>query len=213
MAREISLFEAIRTQRAIRRFRADPVSDEAITRVLEAAIRAPSPGNRQSWYFLVVRDPETKRRIGEYYWQATLEAQREPGYAQIASSPVYRSADDLARRIGEVPVMVLACVEVRGGAAGPPGRGPITLGAAIYPAVQNLMLAARGLGLGTCLTTRHRRFEREVKELLGIPDHVETAALIPLGYPAEGEHFGGSRRRPTTEVAFYERWGRKKASA
>ena len=71
------------------------------------------------------------------------------------------------------------------------------------------MLAARALGLGTALTTLHKRYEREVKEVLGIPDNVETAALIPLGYPAEPEHFGGSRRVPVSEVTYQEQWGQK----
>ncbi len=203
---DISLSEAIRTQRAIRRFTTDPVPDEAITTLLEAAIRAPSAGNRQTWYFLVIRDPETKRRLGEWYldgWSAAY-GNVQPG--QGISSSVYRSADTLAHRMGDVPVLIMACVDQ--GAAGV-GPGPITRGASIYPAVQNLLLTARALGLGTVLTTLHRRHEEEVKRLLGIPDSVETAALIPVGYPAEGEHFGGSRRKPVEELTFYDRWGQK----
>ena len=70
-------------------------------------------------------------------------------------------------------------------------------------------VAARGLGLGTVLTTLHRHHEDEIEQLLGIPDNVETVALIPVGYPADGEHFGGSRRRPVEEVTFHERWGQR----
>ena len=80
-------------------------------------------------------------------------------------------------------------------------------GASIYPAVQNLLLAARALGLGTVLTTLHAQYEREIKALLHIPATVETAALIPVGYPAEGIRFGRARRRPLSEVVFHERWG------
>jgi len=73
--------------------------------------------------------------------------------------------------------------------------------------IQNLLLAARALGLGTVLTTLHTQYEREIKALLHIPETVETAALIPVGYPAEGSHFGRARRRPLSEVVFHERWG------
>ena len=205
MASELSALEVIRTQRAIRRFTDDPVPDEAIATIIEAATRAPSPGNRQSWHFLVIRDEEKKRRIGEYYWQATVETRGAAASTQQASSPVHRAADELAQHIGDVPVLILVCVDAR--PPGPASRGTLTQGAAIYPAIQNLMLAARSLGLGTCLTTRYRYYEEEVKALLGIPADVETAALIPVGYPGEGDHFGGGRRKPTTEVTFYNRWG------
>ena len=113
----------------------------------------------------------------------------------------------------EVPVLILVCVELNTRSTPPdePSKGLFTGGANIYPAIQNLMLAARGLGLGTALTTRFRRYDKEIKELLGIPTDVETAALIPMGYPGEGEHFGGSRRKPVKQVAFYDRWGQRGA--
>ena len=202
---DISLFEAMQTQRAIRMFTDDPVPNDAIEKMVKAAIRAPSPGNRQGWHFLVIRDPEVKRRIGEYYWKTTEEERGEaPPDPERAASPLYRAADNLAQRIGEVPVLIMACVSASAEAS---SRGAITQGAAIYPAIQNLMLAARGLGLGTCLTTRHRRYEQEIKALLGIPENMETAALIPVGYPGGGEHFGGSRRKGVERVTSYDRWG------
>jgi nitroreductase len=101
----------------------------------------------------------------------------------------------------EPPVLILACLENPPDAA-PAGR---SAGSSIYPAVQNLMLAARALGLGTCLTTLHLRREAEIKAFLGIPDHVDTYALIPLGYPARP--FGPVGRVPVDEVAFLDRWG------
>ncbi len=106
------------------------------------------------------------------------------------------------RSIDKVPVLILVCVASD---VGP--HGPRVGGSTIYPAIQNLMLTARSLGLGTCLTTRFQAFDKEIKELLGIPKGVDTAALIPLGYPAEGEHFGGSRRKLAEEVTFYDGWG------
>ena len=203
---DISVFEAMRSQRAIRRFTSEPVPDEAITRMIEAAIRAPNPGNRQPWYFLVIRDEEVKRRIGEYYRMAADENRGKAPSGQRPISAMYQSANELAQRMGEVPVLLLVCVDAPSPRA--VERGLLAYGSGIYPAVQNLMLAARALGLGTCLTTLHRRYEEETKALLGIPANVETAALIPVGYPGEGEHFGGSRRKPMGEVAFYDHWGK-----
>ena len=123
--------------------------------------------------------------------------------AATLSQQVHTSASYLAEHMAEAPVLVLACVS-HDGSPSSMGRG-----ASIYPAVQNLMLAARALGLGTALTTLHKRYEREVKEILSIPENVETAALIPMGYPAEPEHFGGSRRVPASEVTYQEQWGQK----
>ena len=201
---DISLFEAIRTQRAIRRFTDDPVPDEVIERILEAAIRAPSGRNMQPWRFIVIRDPDTKQKIGNYYRRACEKAgiglEPIPGL----SKKVNDSVTHLAFHMGEAPVLILACYEyLNEDAVGP---STILTGSSIYPAVQNLLLAARALGLGTSLTTVHSMFESEIKDLLGIPSNVQTAALIPLGYPSPEERFGGSRRRPVGEVTHVDRW-------
>ena len=201
---DISLFEAIHTQRAIRRFTGEPVSDEVIERVLEAAVRAPSGRNTQPWRFVVIRDAATKREIGEYYRLACEDAGigREP--IPGLSKKVNESVAHLANHMGDAPVLILACYEY----LTEDTVGPSTLltGSSIYPAVQNLLLAARALGLGTALTTVHSMFESEIKALLGIPANVQTAALIPLGYPSAEERFGGSRRRPVAEVTHFDRW-------
>ncbi|MFQ6030100.1 MAG: nitroreductase family protein, partial [Dehalococcoidia bacterium] len=95
-------------------------------------------------------------------------------------------------------VLILACIQAR----------PDNINwASIYPAVQNILLAARGLGLASVLTTRHMRFEDEIKQLLGIPEDVVTAALLPIGFPAEGARYGPTRRKPLEEVAFVDHWG------
>jgi len=196
----MSLFDAIHSQRAIRHFSEQPVSDEAVETMLNAAIRAPSGGNRQPWRFVVIRDADLKRRLGQWYlaaWQAAtadMEALTQP----------YRHGAELAQQMATVPVLILACID-QGDAGTRPG--PVTRGASIYPAVQNLMLVARALGLGTVLTTLHTRYESEMKALLNISETVETAALIPVGYPAEGSRFGRARRRPLSEVVFHDRWG------
>jgi nitroreductase len=196
----MSLFDVIHSQRAVRHFSEQPVSDEAIETMLHAAICAPSGGNRQPWRFVVIRDAEIKRRLGQWYlaaWQAAT--------ADMATlTQPYRHGAALAQQMASVPVLILACIDH--GDAGP-GQGPMTRSASIYPAVQNLLLAARALGLGTVLTTLHTQYESEIKALLHIPETVETAALIPVGYPAAGVQWGHARRRPLSEVVFHERWG------
>jgi nitroreductase len=196
----MSLFDAIYSQRAIRHFSPQPVSDEAVETILHAAIRAPSGGNRQPWRFIVIRDAALKRRLGQWYLAAWQEA---IAGMEVLPQP-YRHGAELAQQMATVPVLILACID-----SGPAGTGPgsITRGASIYPAVQNLMLAARALGLGTVLTTLHTRYESDIKALLHIPETVETAALIPVGYPAEGARWGRTRRRPLSEVVFHEQWG------
>jgi nitroreductase len=199
----VDLFDAINTQRAVRRFKPDAVPPEAVSRVLAAATRAPSGGNSQPWSFVVLRDAGVRRQVGALYkdaWDAggvdRLTSDPDPAKARV-----YKSAKYLAERMGEAPVLILACIESG-------GRGPsLTTGASIYPAVQNLMLAARALGLGTVITTIHRGREREIKDLLSIPEGVTTAALIPMGYPVKGAGFGPVRRRPVSEVAYLDRWG------
>ena len=196
----MSLFDAISSQRAIRHFSAQPVSDEAIEIILNAAVHAPSGGNRQPWRFVVIRDAALKRQLGRWYlaaWQVATTGM------EVITQP-YRHGAELAQQMATVPVLILACIDHGTAGIGP---GPITRGASIYPAVQNLLLAACALGLGTVLTTLHTQYEHEIKALLRIPETVETAALIPVGYPAEGARLGRARRRPLSEVVFHERWG------
>lgn len=202
MPQEIGLFEAIYTQRAIRYFKPDPVPDHVVRVLIESATKAPSGTNRQPWKFVVIRDAQMKRRIGDYYrrsWDAA--------YGSRSGSPapidprIKSSAAHLAKTMHQVPLLVLACIEH--GASSP----TIGTGASIYPAVQNLLLAARGLGLGSVITTLHKRYEREIKDLLRIPETAETAALLPVGYPAEGVSYGPSRRKPVEDVTYWEHWG------
>jgi nitroreductase len=204
MADEIGLFEAIQTQRALRYIRPDPLPDALIRKVLEAGIRAPSGGNQQRWRFIVIKDPATKRWIQERYRATDRPAHappRDPGETRTMARND-AAAEHLAEHLHEVPVLILCCIQHDG------SPGDIQRGASIYPAVQNMLLAARGLGLASVLTTRPRRgFEREIKARLGIPDNVDTAALLPLGYPAEGHRYGPTNRRPVEEVTFAETWG------
>jgi nitroreductase len=197
----MDLFEAIYTLRAMRRLKPDPVPDEDVWKVLDAAIRAPSGGNRQPWRFVVVRDPEKKRKIGEWYldgWNKMYGPVRDAAPAGSAGARTFRSADYLANHIADAPCLIFPCVD-SSGVASVSGTG-----ANIFPAVQNLMLAARALGLGTTLTTLHRTHDAEVKELLGIPEKYDAVAMIPLGWPLG--RFGSGPRRPVEEVTFWDSW-------
>ena len=198
MPEGIDLFEAIDTQRGIRYFKPDPVPDDLITRLLQAAIKAPTGGVSQRWSFIVIRDQETRRKIGDMY-RAGSNFVISPDLT-ARQQRVYRTAQHLEDHMEDVPVFILACIQAD------PGTQP-SWGSSIYPAVQNILLAARGLGLGSVLTTRQMRFELEIKQLLGIPEDVMTAALLPIGFPAEGARYGPTRRRPLDEVAFDDRWG------
>ncbi len=201
----MDIFEAINSQRAMRRLKPDPVPDDLVWKVLEAAIRAPSGGNRQPWNFLVIRDPDKKRKIAEWYldsWNKSYGLIKQAAAANPETAKTYASAEYLANHLAEVPVLIIATVNNAGVApVSPPG-------ASVYPAVQNLMLAARALGLGTCLTTLHRTHEAEVKALLGIPAGIDTMALIPLGWP-RGK-FGAGARLPVEKVTCWDTWGQTK---
>jgi nitroreductase len=203
----MDFFDVATTQRAMRRLKPDPIPQAALRQIMETAICAPSGGNRQGWSFLVIRDAATRGRLGELYREAWGELMKVPYYAAASNEPpdspagkMLASARHLGEHLAEAPVLILACIAIDPGAA--PG---LISGSSIYPAVQNIMLAARALGIGSCLTTIHRYRDAQVKELLGIPPHVETAALIPLGYPRG--RFGRAPRRPLGEVAFADRWG------
>jgi nitroreductase len=200
----MEIFEAIHTLRAMRRLKTDPVPDELVWKVLDAAIRAPSGGNLQPWRFVVVTDAAKKKKIGEWYldgWNKMYGPRRDVPITDPAAARTFKSADHLANHIAEAPVLIFATV--MSNMASVSGAGPN-----IFPAVQNLMLAARALGLGTTLTTLHKHHDADVKELLGIPDSVETMALIPMGWPKG--NFGTGPRRPVEEVTHWDVWGLNK---
>ncbi len=200
---QMGLFEAMLSQRQITRFKPDRVPREAIEKIIESATKAPSGGNSQPWHFVAITDPDLIARIGGIYKELWLVA-RGP-QAQPGETPVYRAARYLANHMPEVPAMILVCADHS--ANHTPGQ-PIERGryaSSIWLAVQNLFLAARAMGLGTRLTTTHIGREQEIKDMLGIPEYVETVALTPLGYPRG--RFGTTDRKPAAEVSSYNRWG------
>lgn len=213
---EIGLFEAMSTCRTLRRLRPDPIPDDLLRKVLTAATWAPSGGNRQPWRFVVVGDRERKKRLRDLYQPAWREFSK-PYRARLAALPetaraqVERrigSGDHLASHFDDVPVIVVVCVRIADLAITDAGldRPSVVGGASIYPAVQNLLLACRGVGLGAALTTILCRHEAEVKQLLGIPDGWATCAHVPVGYPAGAGH-GPVSRAPVEETTYRDRWG------
>ncbi|MBI4299745.1 MAG: nitroreductase family protein [Chloroflexi bacterium] len=208
----MDVYEAIATLRSMRRLKPDPVPDALVKRVLDAAIHAASGGNMQNWAFVVVRDAEKKRRIAEWYSDG-LRRLMASGYGQrpdlspeqaAAAERTRRSAQYLADHMAEAPVLIFCCLML------PPGAsGDVRTGSSIYPAVQNLMLAARAEGLGTTLTTLYSFHDDEVKDLLGIPRNVVTAAMIPMGWPMG--RFGEGPRKPLREVTYIDSWGNSPA--
>jgi nitroreductase len=224
---EIGLFEAMYTARALRRLKPDPVPQDLITKVLDAATKAPSGGNAQNWIFLVVRDEAQRRRLAAVYRKASDEVgaiyaargrpahQTEEQYHRMMEGGIY-----LWDHIGDAPVLLVPCLRKR---AMPPQQALPDFvaaryeahlayqehirGSSIYPAVQNIILACRALGLGTLITTNHILYEDEVRQILGLPDDVFTFALMPLGFPRD--KIGPLSRLPVSDVAFADRWGER----
>jgi nitroreductase len=207
--REIGLLEGLATTRAIRRYTTDQVPEADLSTILWHASRAPSGSNRQPFRFLVLRDGERARAaralLGESFRAAWATKRASDGYegaAQVDStSPKARTAATMQHFVDhfeEIPVVVLPClVRYR--------RPEPVEGASIYPACQNLLLAARALGYGGALTMWHQMVEAELRELLRVPEGVAMSACITLGRPA-GRH-GPVRRRPLRETVFDDTWG------
>lgn len=221
---ELDVLEAIHTARAVRRFRPDPVPEALISRVLDAAIRAPSAGNAQNWAFIVVRDPEQRGKLGAIYRKASDIASamyaargRPPHLSEEQFGRLMSSGSFLWDHMADAPVILVPCqtqpklpapealpADVRARYAEEQRYVERIRGASIYPAVQNIILACRAFGLGTTITTNHIRCEAEVKQVLGVPDDVHTFALMPIGYPLD--KFGPVARRPVAEIAHADRW-------
>jgi nitroreductase len=199
------LFEIMATTRSMRRLKPDPIPAGLVRKILEAGVSAPSGGNMQRWRFLVVRDPGVKQTVGAYYkraWDEVVSPRYRAGTPAPGTSPerfarMLDAAQHLADHIHEAPVWIVPCLE---GAS--PSR---TAGSSIYPAVQNMLLAARALGLGATLTTLYLSFEKELEAALGLPPDMHTYALLPIGYPIG--RFGPVRRIPLAEVVYEDRWG------
>jgi nitroreductase len=236
----MDLIETLRTTGAVREFRPEPVADDVVARILETARFAPSGGNRQAWHVVVVKDPRVRRGLRDLYlpgwyeylamrshglvpWapvtDADAEARARDDVAAIASDAA-KGSGGFAEHLDAVPVLLVVLADLRALAAADRDLPRYTFvgGASIYPFVWNVLLAARAEGLGGVITTMPLRREREVKELLGAPDHLAVATVVALGYPVrqptrltrgevesfttvdrvDGPAFAGSRARPAS---------------
>jgi nitroreductase len=199
------LFEIMHTTRSMRRLKPDPIPEALIRQVLEAGTFAANGGNMQSWRFLVIRDPAIKQAVAAFYRRAWDEivgpryraGGPAPGTAPEQFARMLAAAEHLAWHLHEAPVWIVPCLH---------GAMPTrTSGASIYPAVQNMLLAARALGLGSTLTTLYLQFEKEAEAAMGLPADVHSYAILPLGYPMG--RFGPVRRLALADVVYDDRWG------
>jgi nitroreductase len=188
--------EAMFTQRAIRRLKPDPIPMEDLRMVLEAAIKAPNGGNAQAARFLLVTDRDLIQKFGAIYKEAWWAKRRDQGWKTFEDLPKggssYRNAAQLAEDIKDAPAIIFAFGANGGNAS------------SVFPATQNLMLAARALGIGTCPTTLHAEVMDRFRALFNIPESAAFYFCIPLGYPKG--NFGPTTRKPTTEVSYFNTW-------
>ena len=207
MADGPELFDIIHNTRAMRRLKPDPVPDELIRKILEAGTCAANGGNTQRWRFLVVKDPAIKRAVQVFYKRAFdevigpryLSSTPPPGVTRERYDRHHAAVEYLTAHFHEAPVWIVACIDE--------GKVPPTRwsGASIYPAVQNMLLAARALGLGATLTTRHLLHEKDAEAALGLPPGVHSYAIVPIGYPMG--RFGPVGRGPLADIVYQDRWG------
>ena len=197
----MDVFETMGTCRAIRQLKPDPVPEELLDRILWAATRAPSPGNSQGWDFVVVDDPEPKGRIAAAVRAAMADRVAAMPRTDRTTRLMLDGTARLIDTLDRAPVLIF----VTGPVIYPPGapREQFTW-SALYPAAQNILLAARALGLGSVFTTMHMTAEPTVREVLGVPADVRIAAMIPIGWP--DAEFGPVNRRPVADFVHRNRW-------
>lgn len=200
MSTDPGLFQTIYTTRALRRFKPDPVPDDVLFQLFDAAIRASSGQNAQDWRWIIIRDPEVKRRMRDWAVEGWARySARYGGDAEIDQLPrnqrlSLKSVRDLAHGLADVPVVVAVL--------GMKGRHS-TPGGSTFPAVQNFQLAARALGLGSSIFNLPMR--EDLLRMLNIPENNQLYCLIPLGYPTDNQ--GPLNRKPVKTVVFDEKFG------
>ena len=204
---EISLFDAIETTRAIRNFKPDSVPDILLRKILNSAGQAPSGGNRQPWRWIIIRSDAGKAEVSRLVFEAGIkaEAARRDGKDMRPVPALSASGSKGFHEVLlNVPVIIIACAQR------PVSEGPGTVGpfGQTYPAVQNLLLAARALGLGGTITTNFRYMEKEFRDYLGLPDNIDPTCLIPLGYPADTgrDRHGHKTRNELEKLCHEEHW-------
>lgn len=205
------LDEAMSTQRAIRRLKPDPVDDALILRLIELAIKAPTGSNAQNWEFIIVKDPEIKKKFAQLNrqaWGLSAPFRRWVKRPQPANNKIVSAVQWQADHFEEIPVLVVACLK---------GRylpfihlSTTSYFGSIYPAVQNLLLAARAVNLGAALITIPLWNLFTVRRLLGLPGNVTPCALIPMGWPIG--RYGPTTRKPVHQVVSFDRYRNRPAA-
>jgi len=219
---EMGVYEAMRTLRAVRRLRPDPIPDDVMHRVLEAATWAPTGGNQQPWRIVAVKDAAKKHRLGQLYadrWSAFSKIYRAsmppdmPEDARLRMTRNLAAADHLGAHFGESPLIAIFCFNPMQMAItdAKQNRPSVVGGGSVYPSVENFLLACRAEGLGCVLTTLLCEVEPEVKQLLAIPAQWGTAAAVPVGYPV-GRGHGPLNRRAVKDLAYLDSWGNRMPS-
>ena len=210
----MDFFEVVHTQRSIRKFKPDPVPDDVIWKMLDAAIRAPSGSNTQPWIFVVIKDEAKRQAVAKALRDTGRVEEMEARFEQVKADPVRRrslgGAVDMFRDIAKAPVLIIPCLY---NVSSPTyDINNVLAGSSIYGAVQNMMLAARDLGVGTVLTTFQQFITPTLAKDIGIPDDALAAAVIPVGYP-DGQRFGPTTRKPVDTVTYWDTWGTTKQRA
>jgi nitroreductase len=206
--------ELLSTTRSVRK-RLDfdkPVPTDVLRDALEVALQAPSGSNQQGWHWIFVTDPDKRKQIGDYYAESFGAYRNSPQYATNHTSGdadrdatqgrVASSAEFLAERMGDVPVLVIGAITA---SADLPAANQAGLWGSLLPAAWSLQLALRARGLGSAWTTLHLKYEKEISQLLGIPDDVRQGVLLPVAYYT-GETFKPAPRQPLDEVLHVDGW-------
>ena len=212
------IYEMMSTLRAVRRIKPDPIPDDVLERVLQAASWAPSGGNQQPFRIIVVQDPQKKTALAEIYkpeW-TKYAARFMEGMAGLPDDELAKwqrivaAGDYMADHLHEVPAILLFIANPKFMAITDAHLDRISMvgGGSVYPAVQNAMLACRTEGLGCTLTTLHCKREQEVLDLFDVPEDWGTVALVPIGYPV-GKGHGPITRRPPSGIAFKDSYGQR----
>ena len=214
----MELREVMRTTFAARDFTDEPVSDALVGRILDNARFAPSGGNRQGWKVILVREAATRERLLELieptfkrYW-AQMQVGEAPfntvNPSKVTEAQVAAAAPpmEFVRKVAHAPVVLLVFVDLSEVAAFDAGSRQVSViaGASIYPFVWNVLLAARNEGLGGTLTTFVGARGTELQNLLGVPEQLAFAAMLPLGHPVK--QLTKLKRKPVREFAMLERW-------
>ncbi len=191
-------FDVVARQRAHRRFTDAPVDDATVERLLDAAVRAPSAENRQPWEFIVVRDAAIRNALGDLMTRAWDSGGRQWSEPRISEHLLADVESGMHGGFAGAPVMIVAAADLA-------RTTEATVGSSLFPAIQNLLLAASALGLGSALTTIATSFGSELRELLALPDTLRVVAILPIGHPVK--QLGPSRRDPAREHAHRNRFG------